>query len=79
MALTTNLPPNRVTDLIALKKSDLSVSYRVSFEILPVDFAVTSLGKTCHIERCLACYPKEREEEKPEKSEHHQQSPETAV
>ena len=34
---------------------------------LMVDFAVTSLGITSHIERCLACYPEEREEEKQEK------------
>ena len=31
-------PPNRVTDLIALKKSGSSVNCQVSFEILPVDF-----------------------------------------
>ncbi|MBW1749117.1 MAG: hypothetical protein JRJ37_00150 [Deltaproteobacteria bacterium] len=35
----THFPPNRVTDLVALKKSGSSISCRVSFEILPVDFA----------------------------------------
>jgi hypothetical protein len=33
-----------------------------------VDFTVTCLGKTHHYERCLACYPMEREKkEKPQK------------
>jgi len=31
-------PPNRVTDLIALKNGGFSVNCQVSFEILPVDF-----------------------------------------
>ena len=31
-------PPNRVTDLIALKKKGLAVTCATSFEILPVDF-----------------------------------------
>ena len=35
----THFPPNRVTDLILLKKSGSSVTCRVSFEILPVEFA----------------------------------------
>ncbi|MBC2709525.1 MAG: hypothetical protein HGJ94_00490 [Desulfosarcina sp.] len=32
-------PPNRITDLITFKNSGASVASRVSFEILPVDFA----------------------------------------
>ena len=32
-------PPHRVTDLITFKNSGASVAARVSFEILPVDFA----------------------------------------
>ncbi len=36
--VTNQKPPNRVTDLIALKKSGSSVNCQVSFEILPVDF-----------------------------------------
>ncbi|MGB5617664.1 MAG: hypothetical protein WBM78_12540, partial [Desulfobacterales bacterium] len=36
---TTHFPPNRVTDLILLKKGGSSVNCRVSFEILPVEFA----------------------------------------
>ncbi|MFZ0614280.1 MAG: hypothetical protein WAM73_18700 [Desulfobacterales bacterium] len=35
----THLLPNRVTDLIVMKNSGSSVSCRVSFEILPVEFA----------------------------------------
>jgi len=31
-------PPNRVTDLLALKKKGLAVTCGTSFEILPVDF-----------------------------------------
>jgi len=30
-----------------------------------VAFAIQSLGKTGHFERCLACYPSTQEEEKP--------------
>lgn len=33
-----NFPPHRVTDLISFKNRGASVSARVSFEILPVDF-----------------------------------------
>ena len=35
----TNSPINRITDIIASKQSGSSVTCRVSFEILPVDFA----------------------------------------
>jgi hypothetical protein len=38
-SIPTNSPINRITDLIALKQSGSSVTCRVSFEILPVDFA----------------------------------------
>jgi hypothetical protein len=30
---------------------------------LMVDFTITCLGKTHHYERCLACYPMEKEKE----------------
>ena len=43
-------------------------SYKNSQTFLMIDFAITSLGKTSHIERCLACYPEKREEEKPKRS-----------
>ncbi len=35
---TTHFPPNRVTDLVALKQDGQRISCRTSFEILPVDF-----------------------------------------
>jgi hypothetical protein len=42
-------------------------NYKNAQVFLMVDFTVTSLKRTSHVERCLACYPKEREkEEKPE-------------
>jgi len=42
-------------------------NYKNAQIFLMVDFAVTSLGKTSNIERCLGCYAQEREkEEKPE-------------
>jgi hypothetical protein len=41
-------------------------NYKNAQIFLMVDFAVTSLGKTSNIERCLGCYAQEREkEEKP--------------
>ena len=43
-------------------------NYKNAQTFLMVDFAIMSLGKTSHIERCLACYPEENEkEEKQEK------------
>lgn len=43
-------------------------NYKTAQTFLMVDFAITSLGQTSHIERCLACYPEKREkEEKREK------------
>jgi hypothetical protein len=36
---SVNNPPNRVTDLVGLKKKESAVTCRTSFEILPVDFA----------------------------------------
>ena len=36
---TTHDPPNRVTDLIAMKEKGLAVTCQTSFEILPVDFS----------------------------------------
>jgi hypothetical protein len=72
-----------IDDYINLAREGNEVSIEVSLEYVPavehfashknaqiflmVDFAVTSLGITSHIERCLACYPEEREEEKQEK------------
>lgn len=69
-----------IDDYINLAREGNEVSIEVSLEYVPavehfashknaqiflmVDFAVTSLGITSHIERCLACYPEEREEEK---------------
>ncbi len=42
-------------------------NYKNAQIFLMVDFAITSLGKTSNIERCLGCYAQEREkEEKPE-------------
>ena len=35
---TTHSPPNRVTDLVALKQDGHLINCRTSFEILPVDF-----------------------------------------
>ena len=41
-------------------------NYKNAQIFLMVDFAITSLGKTSNIERCLGCYTQEREkEEKP--------------
>jgi hypothetical protein len=37
---------------------------------LMVDFSFTRQGKTNHIERCLACYPKEKEEEEKQNKIH---------
>ena len=72
-----------IDDYINLAREGNEVYIEVSLEYVPavehfashknaqiflmVDFAVTSLGKTSNIERCLACYPEEREEEKQEK------------
>jgi hypothetical protein len=44
-------------------------NYKNSQIFLMVDFTVTSLGETHHHERCLACYPTEREEEEKSKME----------
>jgi hypothetical protein len=33
---------------------------------LMADFEITCLGKTSHIERCLACYPEKRADERSE-------------
>ena len=38
-------------------------NYKNAQIFLMVDFAVTSLGKTSNIERCLGCYAQEREKE----------------
>jgi hypothetical protein len=39
-------------------------SHKNAQVFLMVDFAITSLGHTSHIERCLACYEAEKESEK---------------
>jgi len=71
-----------IHDYINLAREGNDVFVKLSLEYVPavehfanyknaqifmmVDFAITSLGKTSHIERCLGCYAQEREkEEKP--------------
>ena len=75
-----------IHDYINIAKEGNEVSIDVDLEFVPavehfsnyknkqiflmVDFAITCLGKTHHYERCLACYPAERElEEKEEKTQ----------
>ena len=38
-------------------------NYKNAQTFLMVDFAIASLGKTSHIERCLACYEAEKEQQ----------------
>ena len=73
-----------IHDYINLAREGNDVSVKINLEYVPavehfaghknaqlflmVSFAVTTLGQTSHIERCLACYPEEKEEdEKQEK------------
>lgn len=42
------------------------VNYKNKQTFLMVDFTVTTLGRSGHYERCLACYPTEEEKEKKE-------------
>lgn len=75
-----------IHDYINIAKEGNEVSIDVDLEFVPavehfsnyknkqiflmVDFTITCLGKTYHCERCLACYPAERElEEKEEKTQ----------
>ena len=75
-----------IHDYINIAKEGNEVSIDVDLEFVPavehfsnyknkqiflmVDFTITCLGKTHHYERCLACYPAERElEEKEEKTQ----------
>ncbi len=75
-----------IHDYINIAKEGNEVSIDVDLEFVPavehfsnyknkqiflmVDFTITCLGKTHHYERCLACYPVERElEEKEEKTQ----------
>ena len=69
-----------IHDYINLAREGNVVSIEINLEYVPavehfashknaqiflmVDFAVTSLGQSSHIERCLACYPAEKESEK---------------
>jgi len=72
-----------IHDYINLAREGNEVSVEIKLEYVPAvehfaghknaqiflitDFEITCLGKTSHIERCLACYPEKREEEKSEK------------
>lgn len=75
-------PTLSIHDYINIAKEGNEVSVAVELEYVPavehfanyknsqiflmVDFAITSLDKTHHHERCLACYPAEKEEEEKE-------------
>ena len=74
-----------IHDYINLAREGNGVSVEIKLEYVPAvehfashknaqiflmaDFEITCLGKTGHIERCLACYPEKREEEKSETME----------
>ncbi len=75
-----------IDDYINLAREGNEVSVETKLEYVPAaehfanqktaqiflmaDFGISCLGKTSHIERCLACYPEEKdEEEKMEKME----------
>lgn len=49
---TIQIPPNRISDLVALKKRGAEVICRPSFEILPVDFAHRTHQFRAHIFLC---------------------------
>ncbi len=69
-----------IHDYINLAREGNDVSVQIKLEYVPAvehfaghknaqiflmaDFEITCLGKISHIERCLACYPDKREEEK---------------
>ncbi len=71
-----------IHDYINLAREGNDVSVQIKLEYVPAvehfaghknaqiflmgDFEITCLGNTCHIERCLACYPEKGEEEKSE-------------
>ena len=80
----TYAPALAIQDYVTLAREGTAVAVTTELELVPavehfggqeskmmflmVDFAVTCLGKTHRYERCLACYPIDRErEEKPEK------------
>lgn len=82
----THGPLLAIHDYITMAKEGISVSVTPALEFVPavehfanqkqqtvflmVDFTITCLGSTYHYERCLACYPMDREnEEKTEKME----------
>jgi len=84
--LESHGPMLAIHDYITLAREGNEVSVEPDLEFVPavehfanhknpmiflmVDFAVTCLGKTHHYERCLACYPMDREaEEKQEKAD----------
>ena len=68
-----------IHDYINMAREGNDVSVKINLEYVPavehfaghknaqlflmVSFAVTTLGQTSHIERCLACYPEEKEED----------------
>ncbi|MFO7715304.1 hypothetical protein [Desulfosarcina sp.] len=74
-----------IHDYINLAREGTDVSVEIQLEYVPAvehfashknaqiflmaDFKITCLGKTSHVERCLACYSKEKEEEKPQTME----------
>ncbi len=75
----THGPTMVIHDYITMAKEDNSVSVLPQIEFVPavehfanhkqkmiflmVDFAITCLGTTHHYERCLACYPMDKEHE----------------
>lgn len=72
-----------IHDYINLAREGNEVSVEIKLEYVPAvehfaghknaqiflmaDFKIACLGKTSHVERCLACYPEKREEEKSQK------------
>jgi len=74
-----------IHDYINLAREGNDVSVEIKLEYVPAvehfashknaqiflmaEFGITCLGKTSHIERCLACYPEKREEEQSEMME----------
>jgi len=79
-------PTLAIHDYITMAKEGSEVSVEPELEFVPavehfanhknqtiflmVDFGITCLGKTHHYERCLACYPMQREkEEKQQKAD----------
>jgi hypothetical protein len=56
--------PERKQDRFSKFKDGEDFNHRNTFfEILPVDFEIITLGRTNHHERCLACYPADKEKD----------------